>query len=157
MPFLLQPLGRTAKLSAQTSSLVRVLPGVFMIKFACPTCGNSLTAPENKSGSLSSCPACAQMVQVPVVEGSETPRRREGSRAFFALVRFFLWGLCFAAVGIAVVAFYLEHDRPKEQIDKTLFALQSLVYVLGPYFIARTFDDTTKSLEELCARVRRKK
>jgi uncharacterized paraquat-inducible protein A len=128
-----------------------------MIKFACPTCGNSLSAPENKSGSLSSCPACAQMVQVPVVEGSDTPRRREGSRAFFALLRFFLWGLCFAAVVIAVVNYYLEHERHRELLDKTLFALQSLVFVLGSYFIARTFDDSTKSLEELCARLRRKK
>jgi hypothetical protein len=127
-----------------------------MIKFACPTCGNSLSAPEHKSGSLSSCPACAQMVQVPVAAGSDAPRRREGSRAFFALVRFFLWGLCFASVGIAVVAYYLEHERPREPLEKTLFALQSLVYVLGSYFIARTFDDTTKSLEELCARLRRR-
>jgi hypothetical protein len=128
-----------------------------MIKFACPTCGNSLSAHENKSGSLSSCPGCGQMVQVPVVEGSETPRRREGSRAFFALLRFFLWGLCFASVALSVVAYYLEHEKPREPLEKTLFALQSLVYVLGSYFIARTFDDTTKSLEELCARLRRKK
>jgi len=127
-----------------------------MIKFACPTCGNSLSAPDNKSGSLKSCPACAQMVQVPVVEGSEAPRRREGSRAFFALLRFFLWGLCFAAVAIAVVNYYLEHERHRELLDKTLFALQSLVFVLGSYFIARTFEDTTKSLEELCARLRRR-
>ena len=128
-----------------------------MIKFACPTCGNSLSAPENKSGSLSTCPACAQMVQVPVVEGSDAPRRREGSRAFFALMRFFLWGLCFASVAISVVAYFLDHDRGKDQIEKTFFALQSLVFVLGAYFIARTFEDTSKSLEELCARLRGRK
>jgi hypothetical protein len=128
-----------------------------MIKFACPTCGNSLSAPENKSGSLSTCPACAQMVQVPVVEGSDAPRRREGSRAFFALMRFFLWGLCFASVAISVVAYFLDHDRGKDQIEKTFLALQSLVFVLGAYFIARTFEDTSKSLEELCARLRGRK
>lgn len=127
-----------------------------MIKFACPTCGNSLSAPEHKSGSLSSCPACAQMVQVPVVEGSETPRRREGSRAFFALMRFFLWGLCSASVAISVAGYFLESDRQAQALEKTAFGLQSLVYVLGAYFIARTFDDSTKSLEELCARLRRR-
>src|SRR5262245_5076840 len=98
-----------------------------MIKFACPTCGHSLSAPENKSGSLSSCPACAQMVQVPVVEGSETPRRREGSRAFFALMRFFLWGICLASVVISVIGYFLESERKHDFNERVAFGLQSLV------------------------------
>ena len=64
-----------------------------------------------------------------------------------------LWRL----LAISVVGFFLENERKTEGLERTSFALQSLVYVLGAYFIARTFDDSTKSLEELCARLRKKK
>ncbi|MBY0522482.1 MAG: hypothetical protein K2R98_03755 [Gemmataceae bacterium] len=131
-----------------------------MIKFGCPTCGNSLSAPEHKSGSLSTCPACGQMVQVPAIEGGgEKPGvkpRREGMRAFWALVRFFLWGLVFAGLILTVANYFLEIEK-KAKDDQLFFALQTLIYILGGYYLARTFDDSTKSLEELCARLRRKR
>jgi hypothetical protein len=130
-----------------------------MIKFACPQCGNGLSAPENKAGSLSNCPACASMVQVPAPQagGDSPPRRRETLRAFWALVRLFLWGVCFAVVLLAVVSYFLEFEKKIDDIQKVILTAQHLVYILGAYYVARTFEDTTKSLEELCARIRRRR
>jgi hypothetical protein len=128
-----------------------------MIRFVCPTCGNSLSAPSNKGGSLSSCPACNQMVQVPTAEEPEPKPRREGMRIFLALFRLFLWGICFAAIILAVASYVVEIGGKVEPQEKVTLAVQSLVWIFAPYYLARTFDDSTKSLEELCARMRRKK
>ena len=129
-----------------------------MIQFACPTCGNSLSSPTRKAGKLLKCPACAQLIQVPEPEGGPAKKpRRESLRAFWALVRFFLWGICFAAVVLSVVAYFVEFDKKVDFNDKVLFSVQSLIWVLGSYYLARTFDDSTKSLEELCARLRRRR
>ncbi len=129
-----------------------------MIKFACPTCGNVLSSSSRKAGSLCSCPACGQMVEIPAPEGGAAKKpRREGMRAFWALCRFFLWGVCFAAVVLSVVGYFVNLDKKTDFHDRMLLSVQSLIWVLGSYYLARTFDDSTKSLEELCARLRRRR
>jgi hypothetical protein len=130
-----------------------------MIKFACPSCGAGMSAPSNKAGSLANCPGCGQMVQIPAGDASagsdrERRRRREGPRAFFALVRLFLWGVCFAAIVLSVAAYFMEIEKKIQPIDKAVWSAQALVWIMGSYFLARAFDDSTKSLEELCARLR---
>ena len=95
---------------------------------------------------------------MPEPEGGPAKKPRpEGIRAFWALVRFFLWGVCFAAVVLSVVAYFVDFDKKVDFNDKILFSVQSLIWVLGSYYLARTFDDSTKSLEELCARLRRRR
>jgi hypothetical protein len=124
-----------------------------------------ITSPDDKSGEVDPCPSCGQLVQVPAVEYSgEDPaeqrrrrRQREGMRAFLALIRFFLWGLCLAAVVISVLNYFQQFEREAGDPRKTALALQALVYVSGAYFIARTFDMSTKSLEELCGRMFRRR
>jgi hypothetical protein len=97
-------------------------------------------------------------VQIPASHGSDAPpRRRESLRAFWALVRLFLWGVCFAAVLMSVVTYFLEVEKKVDENAKVLFTAQILVYILGAYYIARTFEDATKSLEELWARIRRRR
>jgi len=144
-----------------------------MIRFTCPTCGNALTAKSNKVGSVATCPACNQMVQVPPgAAGGGAPKsggggggggedegrgRREGMRPFWALVRFFLWGICFAAVVLSVVSYFVEIDRKTEPLEKTMVSVQALIYILGSYYLARTFQDASKSFDELVLRLRSKK
>lgn len=129
-----------------------------MIKFACPTCGNVLSAPSRKGGKLCSCPACGQMVEIPAPAGGPAKKpRREGTRAFWALCRFFLWGICFAAVVLAAANYFVDFDKKADFNGRILLSVQSLIWILGSYYLARTFDDSTKSLEELCARLRRRR
>jgi len=136
-----------------------------MIRFSCPACSTVISAPIRKSGTVDPCPNCAQLVQVPPpdeaayadLEQRKAKKRREGMRAFLALFRFFLWSTCFAAVALAVVNFFMEYGRYDDPPAKTAFALQMIVFVAGFYFVARTFDLATKSLEELCARFRGKR
>jgi hypothetical protein len=134
-----------------------------MIRFACPVCNTHITAPDNKAGTVDPCPSCGQLVQVPVpeylgddLETRRLKRQREGMRAFLALIRFFLWGLCLAVIVITVLNYFQQYDREADYPAKTALALQGLVYVSGAYFIARTFDLSTKSLEELCGRMFRR-
>jgi hypothetical protein len=135
-----------------------------MIKFACPACNTHITAPDDKGGEVDPCPSCGQLVQVPVLNGYDDPaelrrrrRQREGMRAFLALIRFFLWGLCLAAIVTSVIAFFQEIEHRIDYPAKTSLATQALVWILGAYFTARTFDLSTKSLEELCGRLRGRK
>jgi len=131
-----------------------------MIRFACPACAAIVTAPSNKVGAVNPCPSCGQMVQVPEdpeKEEKATRRRREGPRAFLALLRLFLWGLCLAAVIVSLTYFFQDIHRERDDAAKTAFAVQALVWILGSYYAAQTFDSATKSLEELCARFRRKR
>ena len=51
----------------------------------------------------------------------------------------------------------IEFDKKVDFNEKIMFSVQSLIWVLGSYYLARTFDDSTKSLEELCARLRRRR
>jgi hypothetical protein len=80
-----------------------------------------------------------------------------GMRAFLALFRFFLWGICLAAIVTSVLAYFQEIKYKDDSAAKTAFAVQALVWIFSSYFVARTFDLSTKSLEELCARLRRRR
>lgn len=42
-----------------------------MIRFACPTCGNSLSAPDESAGKIGKC-SCGQRVRVPIPPPSQT-------------------------------------------------------------------------------------
>jgi hypothetical protein len=135
-----------------------------MIRFACPACSTHITAPDDKGGEVDPCPSCGQLVQVPVLDEHDDPaerrrlrRQREGMRAFMALIRFFLWGVCLAAIVTSIVAFFQEIERKDDYPAKTALATQALVWIFSAYFVARTFDLSTKSLEELCGRLRGRK
>jgi hypothetical protein len=118
------------------------------------------------------CSGCKQPVQVPVVPRSAGASRKtsptarpsvrlkspnEGSRTFWALCRLFIWGICLAGVGISILYYLTELGNVTKNDEKQLLALQSLVFLFGVYYLARSFDDSTKSLEELFARLRRRK
>jgi hypothetical protein len=136
-----------------------------MIRFACPACNKVMTAPIKQSGEVNPCAGCGQMVQVPPPdqaayeddERRKLKRQREGMRAFLALMRFFLWGVCLAIVVTSVIAFFQEIVHKDDYPAKTAFGVQALVWIFSAYLVARTFDSTTKSLEELCARFRGKR
>jgi len=135
-----------------------------MIRFACPACDQVMSAPLRQSGQVKPCPACGQSVQVPPPDDAayedeayrRVKRQREGMRAFLALIRLFLWGICFAAVVTSVVNYFLELER-RTGPARTEFAITSSVFIISAYFVARTFDLMTRSLEDLCARFRRRK
>lgn len=134
-----------------------------MIRFACPSCDTHITAPDDKGGAVDPCPSCGQLVQVPG-NGYDDPtaqrrlrRQREGMRAFLALIRFFLWAVCLAAIITSVVAFFQQIEHEKDFPAKTAWSVQALVWIFSFYFVARTFDLSTKSLEELCGRMRGRK
>lgn len=130
-----------------------------MIQFGCPNCNMLLNAPHGKTGTVNPCPGCGEMVQVPKPDAAGKPRRRslrEGWGAFWALCRFFLWGICMAAIVFAVFAFYEQIPRATTEEQKTAVSTQALVWILGAYFIARAFELSSKSLEEMFSRVRRR-
>jgi hypothetical protein len=143
------------------------------IRFACPTCGTALAVSSKQAGQVMSCTSCKQLVQVPQPPprthkssrrsgGGKGPvmvrsPRREGMGAFWALCRLSLWGVCFAGILLGL-GYYLSEIGSKERTDeKMVLSLQTLVWLFGAYYIARTFDDSTKSLHELIARMRRRK
>jgi hypothetical protein len=113
-----------------------------------------MAAPIKQSGQVIPCPSCKQKVQVPPADEAayedeelrRVRRQREGMRAFLALIRLFLWGICF----------YLELQRKQGQ-ERQNFAVESTVFIIAAYFVARTFDLMTRSLEDLCARFRRRR
>lgn len=78
-------------------------------------------------------------------------------RAFLSLIRLFLWGICFVGVLTAVIGFYLELQRKQGYQERIEFATVYSVFIIGAYFVARTFDLMTRSLEDLCARFRRRR
>ncbi len=142
----------------------RLVSLTVMIRFLCPTCGHSLRASSKKAGSVSSCPSCNQMVQVPAAVPSSKSAtapvvrsRREGMGPFWALLRLSLWGLCFLVVVLSVVYYFTEIEKKVDSLEKALVSVQALIYILGSYYLARTFEDSTKSLEELMIRLRRRK
>ncbi len=123
-----------------------------------------MAAPIKQSGQVIPCPDCGQKVQVPPPDQAafeeeelrRVRRQREGMRAFLALIRLFLWGICFAGVVTAVISYYLELQR-KQGPERQTFAIESSVFIIAAYFVARTFDLMTRSLEDLCARFRRRR
>jgi hypothetical protein len=78
-------------------------------------------------------------------------------RVFFALIRFFIWGVCIAAVVTSVLAFFDQIRREDTDAAKTAFSTQALVWIFSAYFVARAFDLSTRSFEELCRGFRRRK
>ena len=132
-----------------------------MIQFGCPGCNTLLQAPERKAGKVQPCSGCGAMVQVPA-NPDNPPRvrpRRETWRAFWALCRFFLWGICLAAVIVSVLTYFdqMEHQKPTDNTHKLAIVAQALFWIFSAYFVAKTFDSSTKSLEELCGRLRRRR
>ncbi len=137
-----------------------------MIRFACPTCGNSMTASPSKAGSIMPCTACNQLVQVPAPaphssaahpKPRELSRAREGGRAFWALCRLSLRGLCFAVILLALGSYAIEVNSVNEANARTSIAVQTLVWVLGAYYFVRILDDVGKSFEDVVSRVRGRK
>lgn len=133
-----------------------------MIQFACPACNMVLSAPPSKAGSTNPCPGCGQMVLVPRAEsladfstGGGGKKKGEG-RTFFAFLRSFLWGLCFFGVVGSVFVFFQQIERARETADKTRLCGEALVWIVGAYLIAKSFEGATKSIEELCQRLRRR-
>lgn len=78
-------------------------------------------------------------------------------RQFLTLCRLFMWGVSVALVGMSLAAFFLEVGRQDNPPAKTAFALQALVWVVGAYLTARTFDLFSRNLEDFCRRLRRKR
>lgn len=136
-----------------------------MIRFACPACNTLMAAMLKESGLAVPCPNCGQKVQVPrpdaaALEDEERrklKRQREGMRAFLALLRLFLWGVCLTAITTSIIAFFQEIERKPDDAARTAWALQALVWIFSSFLIARSFDLTTKSLEDLLNRFRAKR
>src|SRR5436309_13256576 len=105
-------------------------PRSFMIRFACPACDQVMSAPMRQSRQVKPCPSCGQSVQVPPPDEAayedearrRVKRQREGMRAFLALIRLFLWGICFAAIVTSVISYFLELERRKGPAERTNFA-----------------------------------
>jgi hypothetical protein len=139
-----------------------------MIRFACPTCGNALSAPTNQGGAVTSCPHCKQLVQVPqmrvpdtkvkVPHGAPTTagRARRESRTFWSLCRLSVWGLSFAVILLAIGTYVVQIGGADTAAERSAVSLQCLFFVIAAYYFARTFDDISKSLGELRHRMRRK-
>jgi hypothetical protein len=138
-----------------------------MIRFACPTCNGIITTSSKKAGSVKACPGCGQMVQVPdevAIEekpgrtSGEKPalgsRRGNGLKVFWALVRISLWGVCFGAIVLGFVNFFVESPKGRDDQQKIEIAARALVWLVGPFYLARTFESSTKSFEELVQRIR---
>jgi hypothetical protein len=136
-----------------------------MIRFGCPACEQVMSAPIKQTGKVIPCPSCGQKVQVPPPDEAayeeedlrRVRRQREGMRAFLSLIRLFLWGICFAGILTAVIGYYLELQRKQGYQERTEFAIVYTVFIIGSYFVARTFDLMTRSLEDLCTRFRRRR
>jgi DNA-directed RNA polymerase subunit M/transcription elongation factor TFIIS len=144
-----------------------------MIRFACPTCNGVISTSSKRAGTVKACPGCGQMVQVPAAAefkqekpekkkaaaptSKPTPVRRGGGmRTFWTLVRLFLWGGCFGAVVLGVVSYFAEYAKASVDQAKIEIAARALVWIIGPFYLARTFESASKSFEELLQRFRRK-
>jgi hypothetical protein len=119
-----------------------------MIRFACPRCETSLSAPHRKVGSVSNCPKCRQRLQVPAAAGTGEPSPDvELAEAGPGMARLALYGLrCVAWLGcVAGVAYlawpYLHLDGSAELASAaTLGSAGSLVLMAGAYIVARAVD-----------------
>jgi hypothetical protein len=144
-----------------------------MIRFACPTCNGVISTSSKRAGAVKACPGCGQMVQVPDAAAfqQEKPQKKKaaaaakpgvvrrrggGFRTFWTLVRLFLWTACFGAIILGVVSYFVENPKAYGAVDKTELAARTLVWLVGPFYLARTFESSSKSFEELVQRFRRK-
>jgi hypothetical protein len=137
------------------------------MRFACPTCGNNLTASSSKAGTIMSCPACNQLVQVPGAPPSAAPSKtpaaaapsrssREGPKAFWALCRLFLRLICFGVIVVALFSFAVN-VAGANTAEQTAISVHTLVWILGAYYVTRIMDDVGKAIEDVISRVRRRK
>lgn len=143
------------------------------IRFACPRCGAAQAVSSKYGGTVMNCTSCKQPVQVPPAPpkpagqarksgGSSRPApvmrpARESRSAFWALCRLSVWGIALSGVAISVIYYFAESANVTKTDEKNLLALTTLVFLFASYFLARTFDDSTKSFQELMISLRRKK
>lgn len=121
----------------------------------------------NQGGSVTSCPHCKQLVQVPQMRVPETKvkptpgattsgkAKREG-RAFWALCRLSLWGISFAVMSLSIGSYVLQIGGSDTAAERSALTLQALFFVLAAFYFARTFDSVSKSFEELRTRLGKK-
>ena len=140
------------------------------IRFACPKCGLALAVSSKQSGTLVTCSGCKQPVQVPAapprpagvprkVRSSAAPRPTagikapaDGMRTFWTLCRLLIWGVCLAGIASILLYYASEGGNATRPDEKLLVALQTMVFLLGTYYLAHSFDGGSRNLEELLAR-----